>query len=309
MKNSFIIYRFLVMSTMIWLTACQSNTQKAETSSLVQTDTIISDTINNSNDSVENAEDSKIEIMLLPSPDELLNEIFGENLKYNPSVLNSLKNESKYLNVKSQALNLGIYLTDLAYLNLNNDKTEAFRYFKTIRELAQKLNIYQPFYGDLYNRVQKNVANQDSMNAIFRDLYYRMLEALELSKQNDVYAFMVTGALVESLYIPAMITEKETEHKVIATKIFEQKYLINNFYDHLTQYKNEKYINEVLIILNDIKEILNKAETKTAEKVIIEKDRGNFIISGGDEIIVSEKMLMMISKRIKEIRGEIVNSN
>jgi hypothetical protein len=267
------------------------------------------ETDNKISDSTNMADTAPVEIMLLPSPDEILNEILGGSVKYNLSIVNSLRNESKYLSVKSQALNLGIYLTDLAYINLNNDKTEAFQYFRVIRELSQKLNIYQPFYGDLFNRIQKNIANQDSLNYIFKDIYYKMLETLELSKQNDIYAYIVTGALIESLYIPAVSMEKNSDHEVAVTKMFEQRFIINNFYDHLAQYKNEKYIREVMLILGDIKEILNKAETKSTEKVVLHKDKGNFTISGGDEIVVTEQMFQTISKRIKEIRSEIVNSN
>ncbi|HEX3008428.1 MAG TPA: hypothetical protein VHO90_12530 [Bacteroidales bacterium] len=76
----------------------------------------------------------------------------------------------------TRALNLGVYITDLAYINLNNDRTEALQYFKSIRELSQKLNIYQPFYGSIYDRIQKNIAVQDSLDAIFTEIYYNMLD-------------------------------------------------------------------------------------------------------------------------------------
>ncbi len=308
------IYKILVLALIISLSGCRSNTTPGENSQSVD-DTDSTNVLSEltENDSLETADDSdtseRIEIMLLPSPDEILNEILGGNFNYNNSLVNSLKNENKYLSVKAQALNLGIYLTDLAYINLNNDKTGAFQYFRVIREISQKLNIYQPFYGDLFNRVQKNIANQDSMNSIFKEIYYQMLETLEASRQNDIYAFIVTGALIESLYIPTVSIEKTNEYEVVATKIFEQKFIINNFYDHLSQYKKEKYIRDVMMILGDIRDILNKAATKSTEKVVIQKDKGNFTISGGDDIVVTEQMFKTISERIKEIRSEIVNSN
>ncbi len=313
-KMRTIIYKILVLISIVSLSGCQSNTTPGEKQQSVAG----SDSVNvldevPGNDSMDtagtNESSERIEIIMLPSPDEILNEILDGSVKYNSSLVNNLQNENKYLSVKSQALNLGIYLTDLAYININNDKTSAFQYFRIIRELSQKLNIYQPFYGDLFNRIQKNIANQDSMNSIFKEIYYKMLETLDNSKQNDIHAFIVTGALIESLYIPSVSIEKSSDYEVVATKIFEQKFIFNNFYEHLDQYKKEKYIREVMLILGDIRDILNKASIKSNEKVVLHKDKGNFTISGGDEIVVTEQMFKTISKRIKEIRSEIVNSN
>jgi hypothetical protein len=252
------------------------------------------------------ADTSALTVLMLPSPDEILKEILVANNKYDLSIVNPLKNQKKYLDVKSQALNLGVYITDLAYINLNNDRTEALQYFKSIRELSQKLNIYQPFYGSIYDRIQKNIAVQDSLDAIFREIYYNMLDVLEASNQNDIYAFVVTGALVESLYIPA-VNSANIDYKSVAPKIFEQKYIINNLYDHLLRYKKEMYIKDVLAILGDVKNILNKAETKSTKKTVLEKEKGNFTINGGEEIVVTEEMFKMMSSRVKQIREDIVN--
>lgn len=311
MGNMNTIYISLTLVILLILSGCQSgepkvNTVSRQADSSGQLQDNPADTETDS--ASEESSHEKMEIMMLPSPDEILNEVLGSDIKYNPSIVNSLKNDKKYLDVKSQALNLGIYLTDLAYINLNDDKTEAFQYFRTIRQLSQKLNIYQPFYGDLFNRVQKNIANQDSINSIFREVYYNMLDVLEQAEQNDIYAYVVTGAMIESLYIPAVTIENSEDYSVIATKMFEQKFIINNFYEHLLRYKGEKYIDDVLLILSDVRNILNNAETKSTKKVVVQKDKGNFTITGGDEIVVTEKMLNTISNKVKEIRSDIVNS-
>ena len=60
----------------------------------------------------------------MPSPLEVAMILKGAGSPYNPELLNPLNNTSKYVTTKSQALNLGIYTTDLSYAS-RYDQTQA----------------------------------------------------------------------------------------------------------------------------------------------------------------------------------------
>src|SRR5664279_2265587 len=96
---------------------------------------------------------------LLPSPDEVLSEIISEKMSINPQLVNPRTNAAYYLDRKPMAMNLGVYIADFAYLNLNNNKTNALEYFNLIRDLSQKLNIYGIFNESFFTRVQNNLMN------------------------------------------------------------------------------------------------------------------------------------------------------
>jgi hypothetical protein len=67
-----------------------------------------------------------------PSPDEMLDFIRGENLNFNDHILLPVASEDKYLDSRSQALNLGVYISDMAYIILFKRQKEALAYFQVV---------------------------------------------------------------------------------------------------------------------------------------------------------------------------------
>lgn len=173
---------------LISLYSCKPNVNKASHES---SDSVITDTtqqlISLPTDTVYTDTATTINY-LFPSPDEILGEVLSTSTEFDLQNINSYKNAGKYLETKQQALNLGVYLSDLAYINLNGDKNTSLLYFKTVRDLAQKLNIYQMFDEETYQRIQKNMANTDSLNDILRNMYFATMDKLEAAKRNNIYA-------------------------------------------------------------------------------------------------------------------------
>ncbi len=246
---------------------------------------------------------------LFPSPDELLDEILSTKMEVDLKLINPSANANKYIENKQLALNLGIYLSDLAYVNLSGDKNMALIYLKTIRDMAQKINIYKLIDEDMYVRIQNNMANKDSLNQIFKLMYNDMGELLESSQRNNVFALVASGALIESLYISSMSVKSYEEYKPIAVKIFEQKYLISNFYDFASQYKKDPNVLEVMQILDNFKNILESAGTNTSETKVVDKSKKHFIIRGGEDIIITKTNFEKFREQVIKVRQEIVNSN
>jgi len=264
-------------------------------------DGTVAETASNGTDSFSNIS------FLLPSPDEILGEILTGKIEFSAGLINDKSNAVNYIDTKHRALNLGIFVTDLAYLNLNDRKSDALEYFKVIRDLAQKINIYSVFNEDLYNRIQNNLTQKDSLNKISKELYYNMLGVLESSKRNNVYALVASGALMEALYLSTATVTKFSEFHEIAQKIFEQKYIIENFYEFTSQFKSDNDVRSVLDQFNNLKDILNKTGTINTEKSVTMDKKDHMIIGGGEEIIVSEQAFRTFKDNVKKIRQEIVN--
>jgi len=246
---------------------------------------------------------------LLPSPDEILAEIIPNKVEYNPLLINPKSNVTKYLDTKQQALNLGVFLTDFAYLNLNDKKNDALAYFKVIRELAQKVNIYGLFSESMYNRIQNNLTNKDSLSNISKEIYYKMLDILESAKRNNIYALAASGALIEALYISTMVVKKYTDYQVVAQKIFEQKYVLTNFYEFASQFDDDKDVKTVLIQVNDIKKILESSSSKFTEKKVKTDKKDHITIGGGEEIIIDEATFKKFKENVIKTRNSIISAS
>jgi hypothetical protein len=275
---------------------CQSSHKKSTESSdtISQIDTANTDTISN------------ITYMLL-SPNEILGEIFADKSTLNPLLINPKTNAIKYIDTKTQALNLGVYIADFAYLNLSENKTNALEYFKIIRDLAQKLNIYGYFNEAFFNRIEKNLANNDSLISISKEMYYSMSDLLENAKRQNIFALISSGAMIESMYLSTMSIAKLSDYQSIAKKIFEQKYIFDNFYAYTAVYKKDKDVKSVLLQLETLKKILEETEKKASEKIIINDKEKHIIIGGGEEILLDEKIFNEFKNHVIKTRQDIIS--
>jgi hypothetical protein len=244
---------------------------------------------------------------ILPSPDEILEEILPPNVKVDYQYVNNKDNVSKYLNSRQQALNLGVYIADFAFLNLNDDKSYSLEYFKTIRNLAQKLNIYGVFKESLYDRVQRNLTNEDSLKDLSKELYYQMLGVLEESNRNNTYALVSSGALIETMYLSGMLVTNFADYQKIAQKIFEQKFVFDNFYEFAAQYKSDKDVSLVLKQFDDLKAIISSTTSKKTEKKVTVDRKDHFVISGGQEFVVNEEAFQKFKDSIIKIRANFTS--
>lgn len=180
-------------------------------------------------------------------------------------------------------------------------------YFKTIRDLAQKINIYGYFNEGFFNRIEKNMARNDSLIKISQEMYYSMSDLLENSSRQNIFALISSGALIESLYLSSMNITKMSEYKTIAGKIFEQKYIFDNFYAFTSVYKNDKDVRSILRQLDTLKKILDEADKKSSEKTVTQGNDNKVIIGGGDEIQVTDKLFNSFKENVIATRQEIVS--
>ena len=101
-----------------------------------------------------------------PSPDEMLNIIDKEKLAFNEELPLPADRASQFLDSKSQALNLGVYIADLAYITLFQRQKEALTYFQVVYGLSDKLRISSAFDPSMLKRFENNLGNLDSLKTI-----------------------------------------------------------------------------------------------------------------------------------------------
>ena len=246
---------------------------------------------------------------LLPYPDEIIGEVVTHRIKINPKLVNPLSNADKYLDTRSQALNLGVYIADFTYLNLNNNKTNALEYFKLIRNLAQHLNIYGAFSEEFFNRVQKNLMNNDSLGAISEELYDRLSESLETSNRLNLYALVSTGAFIEAIYLSALSIPKYSDYQDLVKLLFEQKALCNNYYGFAYHFRDDADVKSALAQMDSLKVVFNLADIQTNNRKVTRDNKNHLTISGGDQIITNELAFVKFVKNVAKARGTITGNS
>ena len=244
---------------------------------------------------------------LVLSPNEMLSDILTDVKSLNTEIVNPKNNAVKYINAKHQAMNLGVYIADFAYLNLTQNRTNALEYFKVIRDLAQKNNIYGCFDQAIFDRIQDNLANSDSLISISQEMYYNMSDILENSNRPKVYALISSGALVESLYLTVMNVTKYADYEPLARKLFEQEKVIQNLNSFISIYKDDPDIKSVYDQLQNLKKIMGQAERKSIKRKVIRDKNNHLEVKGGEDIMVTEKSFDEFRDKVIIIRNDIVN--
>ena len=267
---------------------------------------------NRSNNTVDRTEimetdTSQQEALIIPTPDEMLAEILSQKVIIDPQLVNPLSNAEKYLNTKFQALNLGVYIADFNYLNLYNNKTNALEYFNIMKDMAQKININVNFNEHLFYSVQNNLANNDSLKGIFKEIFLDMSRILEKSNRQNIYALISLGAFAEILYLSAMSVTNFSEYESIVNRIFDQKYVFKNIYEYSSKFKNDNDIGSILIQLDNIRLVMENAENKSVDTSNVRKEQDQPTRRGNVIIKTDEATFINLKKMISNTRQNIIN--
>ncbi|MCG8412209.1 MAG: hypothetical protein MI739_13095 [Bacteroidales bacterium] len=286
--KSLLIYSLLII---LGLVQCKSN-KRSETNE------------SNSESTVISTEEQVV--YMLPAPDEIFAEIFISDIRLDIQYINSVDNAVNYIDVKSQALNLGVYITDFAYLSVFDNTANELDYLKTIKELTDKVNLYGVVSEGIIERINANLLIKDSLNKISRELYYKMSQILENSDQNNLLVLVSTGAIIEALYLAINnITFKHSAD--IVERVLEQKFVFDNYYEFAQQYSDDVYVKSVLSQLSGIKKIFDDFSYDETN-IKVTKDKDCFIIiEGGKEIIVTEDVYLKLKEKIIDIRMMFVD--
>jgi len=175
--------------------------------------------------------------VFVPSPIETAGLLKDAGAKYNKDFLNPPQNVSKYSNTASQALNLGVYGTDLAFAGIFEQHSETMIYMNCTGKLADLLHISSAFNSDRSNRLENNINNRDSILSIITDSYWDCDALLHENNQGQASALMISGGWIEGLYLACKVAEA-TNSNDIRVRIVEQRSSLDKLVGLLDKQKN-----------------------------------------------------------------------
>lgn len=246
-------------------------------------------------------------IYVLPSPNEILAEILIEDVKIDPALVNPYSNANKYLDTRSQAVNLGVYIADFAYLSYSSDNTTELEYLRVIKKLSEDVNIYGLMENNTIERIQNHLTQKDTLNKISQELYYKISNNLENSNRENIFTLISSGAIIESLYLSVLLVDNFDDYKGIIEKMYEQKFVFDNFYEYANIYADDPYVALIIDQLDVLKQTFDQLNSKETEHEVIEKDDQTLRFTGGTEFIVNSKNFEKFKTNIISIRNEIIN--
>jgi hypothetical protein len=244
----------------------------------------------------------------IPSPVQVASLIKATSITYNKDLLNPISKKDSYTGTFRQSLNVGVYGTDLGYINMYDQLSDAGGYFAVIKILSENLNIMNSFNEKTLKRIEKNGENKDSLLSIMTSVYRDADTYLINNERNDIAILILTGGWVESLYLMTSSLSQKPDQRII-DRIGEQKHPLDNMIELMRPYYNkqsEEY-DKLLEKLVDLATVFDGVVTQYSfAKPTIYKDKKLTIIKSNSKTTITDFQLKAIAKMVGEMRSDIV---
>ncbi len=228
----------------------------------------------------------------IPLPTSVCYVLENENPNYD--LLNSPAKYDKYLTSYEQAINIGIYSTDLAFCLLNRNSQKFNEYFEVINKLNFQVGIDMGYKKKFLTKISDNIDNFDSLNVYSNRVLKHTKIFFENNKDNDIVPFIIIGAWVENMYLLTNNANSDTENSEILEHISEQKLIIEEFIN----YFNDLMINVKSFSANvKIQEVISELEELITLYNKFSNEEGS---------LISRENLELLNEKITSIRTKFV---
>lgn len=245
----------------------------------------------------------------IPSPMVISSLIRDMGVDYDPTLLNSIDNESKYNNDFRWALNLGVFSTDLGYANIYEKSQDAINLLVGVKDMADQLKIGQYFEFEKIKELAKSSDKLDELLRVTEENLQQVNAKLQESDRSDMTVLIITGGWIEVMYLATNVAQKKA-NKDLESTIAEQKIVLDqlitllNYYDSMPKMRA---LHDELVELDKIFEKVKVTYIKGDSKQV-ERD-GQLVIEQGErtEIEMAKEILDEITAKVASIRNKIVS--
>ena len=244
----------------------------------------------------------------ISSPVEIAAMIKSMGAPFTKDFLAPTDYKSKYITSYSQAFALGIFSADLGYLNMYNKTGTVIDYLKTIKDLANDINVGQFFDFTTLKRLATNNTNLDSLKFISMHSFNQMDYSLRMRKRGSLSALIIAGAWIEGIYITVQVAKDQPDPKLME-KIGEQKIILTDLMLLLSSYAKDPIFKNYVNEFNSIKSKFDDVNITyiTGEPQYIEEN-GMLTIKQTEKSVVNitDTQLKSITETVEGVRNRLI---
>ena len=249
-------------------------------------------------------------ISSVPNPVEMSALLQRSGVVYSQELLNPVNNINNYNTNFKRALNLGVYGTNLVYMNIYDRTIATLRYLSNVRDLAADLRVEQFFDYETINRLSESSRNIDSVLFITNTGFDNMSRYLIEQGRGNLAVLISYGTWIESLYIATHVRTIPPNRETINTRIGEQKKVLDNIILLLNTYRHDPNFAELIDDLMRLKrEFDNVTITYIYREPTIQEIDGMVVLvdNSRSEVNITDEVIESIAKIVAEIRNKIIN--
>jgi len=197
------------------------------------------------------------QIFSIPSPIQTGYLIKKLNLDFDESLLSDRGTVSSYASEHKQALNLGVYGTDLGYASMYGQKNTSLNYLKTIETLSDALGLDAAFSAEFIAEFENSSGDEDKMVKLMSQAFKNADNFLKNANRKAVSAKILAGGWLESMHYACSLNERSGSDE-IKRRIAQQKQSLASIIELLEQYNEDNTNDELLVQLADLKSSFDK---------------------------------------------------
>ena len=250
----------------------------------------------------------------LPSPLETAMLIKSAGAKYDEVLLNSLDNVRNYTTVKSLALNLGIYTTDLSFASLFDQTQTSINYMNAAKTLAEGLDIRDAIDNQTIKKLEDNLNNRDVVMDIISETFLNSSSYLKENDRSSVAAIVLVGGWVEGLYLATqLVGDKPIKDNKLADRVLEQKLSFNivqrMLEDNRTNDEGETNVDvvELMVQLKDLKTAFDKVRVESSQIEVESDEKTNVsTLRAQTKIIATQETFNELKTVVNNLRTNFI---
>jgi len=248
----------------------------------------------------------------IPSPLEISFLLKAVGSEYDGDLLNDPDNHREYNTAFKQAMNLGLYGTDLGYINIFEQNQEAIYYLQAIKNLADDLSIGKFFDFSTIRRLATSSSNLDSLLLVTTRNFNDINSYLQNQKRSKLSILFLSAGWLEALHITSAVLDKNPENQELKEKIGEQQIVLDLIIVVLEKYKNDPdpSYGKLYSQMSQLKAAFDKIEIERIDRepTMIEIDGIPVLQDNSETIIkISDQNIAEINGITNTIRNNIIN--
>jgi hypothetical protein len=242
----------------------------------------------------------------LPSPYQAAILIKKHIIPFDENIPNKPENKQRYTTNFKKALNMGVYGTDLSYMNIYDRTQQSIVFIGALKRLSEDLSITPAFSNDFFSGIERNINTRDSLLVYLSKAYRKADGFLRENDRSETSTLILTGGWIESVYILTQIA-KTTSNRDVINRIGQQKHPLDNIIEVLTPlyYKSPEFTQLTDMFIELAYEFDGIIFSYSYKEPKIDVENKITYIHSESRVTMSEYHLQAITKKVEAIRNFI----
>jgi len=188
----------------------------------------------------------------------------------------------------------------LSYASMFDQDVEAVRYLSAVQKLCTELGIEGAIDSKIYERLNAQMSNRDSVLNIVSETYFSLDIYLKKADRQDLLALIISGGWFEGLHLATKHLNDKTPE--LRQRVAEQKYAVEDLGKLLDSYDQTDMISAVRADVAEMQEVFNGVQINKGKSETSTDESGTTVIGGSTTVEMSDETLAAISAKVTEIR-------